>query len=126
MTNIRYGFPAWVAGTTETTPRRSREGSSRSLATPLLLCLALATTPCIADDIDQDKALALRQAGRILPLEQILERARARIRNGYIIEVKLEHEDERLVYELEYLRDGEVWELYFDAATGEFLSEERD
>ena len=110
MMNIRYGFPAWAAGTTSCA----------------LLGLALATGPALADDIDQDEVLELRQAGRILPLEQILERAGQHVRGGRLIGAELEHENGRLVYELEYLGAGEVWELQFDAATGELLNKERD
>ena len=78
------------------------------------------------EDIDQDQALELRQAGEILSLEQILERARRHLRRGRLIRAELEREDGHLIYELEYLDAGEVWEFSFDAATGEFLGEERD
>lgn len=123
MTNIRYGFPAWVAGTTS---RMSKNCVLRRPAGRALLGLALATGLVLADDIDQDEVLELRQAGRVLPLERILERAGRHVRKGRLIKAELEHEDGRLVYELEYLDAGEVWELQFDAATGELLGRERD
>ncbi len=78
------------------------------------------------EDIDQDQALELRQAGEILSLEQILERARRHLRRGRLIKAELERESGRLVYELEYVDAGEVREFLFDAVTGEFLGEERD
>jgi len=110
MMNTRYGFPAWAAGTT----RR------------FVLALALAAGSASAgDDIDQDDALELRQAGEILPLERILEFAGQHVQ-GRLIKAELEREDGRLIYELEYLDGGEVWEVSFDAATGEFLKRERD
>ncbi len=110
MTNTKYGFPAWVAGTTR----------------GLVLALALATAGAWAgDDIDQDEALELRQAGEILPLERILELADQHVQ-GRLIKAELEREEGRLIYELEYLDGGEVWEVSFDAATGEFLERERD
>ncbi len=89
-----------------------------------LLVAWLLAGPAVADDHDAIRALVAD--GRILPLERILERAQAR-RPGRVLESELEHERGRLVYEIEILDDhGQVWELYFDAASGEFLEEERE
>ncbi len=84
----------------------------------------LLTGPATADDHEAIRGLVER--GRILPLEQIIERARQR-RPGRVLETELEHEDGQLVYEIELLDpQGFVRELYFDAATGAFLKEEED
>ncbi len=101
--------------------RRARARRGRFLA---LLAALLLATPATADDHEAIRRLV--ESGRILPLEQILERARQR-RPGQVLETELENEDGRLVYEIELLdRQGFVRELYFDAATGAFLKEEED
>lgn len=66
----------------------------------------------------------LAQQGDILPLEQILERARQN-RAGRVLETELEQKRGRYIYEIEMLDDnGEVWEMKFDAASGELLEQE--
>mgnify|MGYP001827751128 CR=1 FL=1 len=91
-------------------------------STLALLLWSLATGP----SADHEAAYELAREGRILPLEQILERQR-RDRPGRILEVELEREDGRLVYELELLdADGQVWELYYDAVSGQLLQTERE
>jgi len=87
--------------------------SGRTLAGILL---TLATVPAMAD---QDDALRLERSGQILPLETLLEHARAR-HPGSVLDVELEHERGRYVYEVILLDPGgRVWELEIDAATGE-------
>ncbi|QKT02815.1 PepSY domain-containing protein [Ectothiorhodospiraceae bacterium 2226] len=63
--------------------------------------------------------------GEPLPLERIAALARA-YRPGRLLEVELEHEDGREVYEVELIdAEGVEWELTFDAYTGELLIEAR-
>ena len=104
---------------------RTSSGSARrrpGLYVELLLVCALAA-PAVADD-DHEEAWRLREAGTIMPLEQLLERVRAD-HPGRVIGVELEHEDGRRVYEIELLdEEGRVRELLFDAADGEFLGED--
>ena len=89
-----------------------------------LLCLALFVTPVQADDHGRIRELV--EAGRILPLEQILERARQRL-PGRVLETELEIREGRHIYEIEILdRYGHVRELQFDARTGAFLKEEQE
>ena len=89
-----------------------------------LLCLAFLVTSVRADDHERIRELV--EAGRILPLEQILERARQRL-PGRVLETELETRQGRHVYEIEILdRNGRVRELLFDARTGAFLAEERE
>ena len=67
------------------------------------------------------KAKRLRDAGDILPLEKILERAKRRY-PGRVLETELEEIKGRLIYEIELLdKDGVVREMKFDARTGELL-----
>lgn len=79
-----------------------------------------------APSADHEAAYELAREGRILPLEQILEQQR-RDRPGRVLEVELEHEDERMVYELELLdADGRVWEIYYDAVSGRLLESQAE
>ncbi len=71
-----------------------------------------------------DEARKLRDQGDILPLETILENA-AKDYPGKVIEVELESEYGGHQYELEVLdKDGKVWELKYDARSGELLKKE--
>ena len=75
---------------------------------------------------DHEAAYELAREGRILPLERILEQQR-RDRPGRVLEVELEQEDGRLVYELELLdAGGRVWEIYYDAVSGKLLETEAE
>jgi uncharacterized membrane protein YkoI len=94
----------------------------------LVLLLALAGISGVwARDIGHDEARALRQAGTILPLEQITARALQDHPGARLLEVELEEEDGVLVYEVELLTtSGVVRELELDAGTAEVLKDEVD
>ena len=75
---------------------------------------------------DHVEARRLLDAGEILPLESILKKVRERF-PGDVLEVKLETEDDVIVYELELLgNDGVVREIYINAKTGDILSSKED
>jgi len=91
-----------------------------------LLVLLNAEPVCADDDIDQDEARRLLQAGKIQPLSALLERHAHRL-SGHLLDVELEYDDDdRIpVYEIEVLgEDGVVREFDLDAATGAILKEE--
>ncbi len=70
---------------------------------------------------DRVSARELQQAGKILPLDKILNRAESR-QTGKIIEAELHRNGDQLVYEIEFLDDhGGVQKLLFDARTGNLL-----
>ena len=98
------------------------------LAAPLFcsLALLLATAPAHADS-DQDRARAAVQAGQVLPLKTVLERLE-RDHPGQVLEVELEHDDGRWVYEVKLLQaGGRLVKLEVDAGSGEVLKRrERD
>ena len=78
-----------------------------------------------ADD-DYIEAKRLRDQGEIMSLEEILKNVRKSY-PGRILEVELEDEKGRIVYELEILgHDRIVREIYIDAKSGELLSVEED
>lgn len=88
--------------------------------------LWLASGSALLADSDHDRARQLQQAGDILPLEKILENAQA-THPGRIIEVELEKEHGRYIYEIESVDEsGHVREMKFDARTGALLSSEMD
>jgi len=91
------------------------------------IVLLLGLTPVLAPaDDDHERARQLKELGQILPLQQILKSAQAE-HPGRVIEVELDDDDGRYVYEIELLDEhGEVWELYFDATNGKLIKRERE
>lgn len=72
-------------------------------------------------DSDQDRARAAVQAGQVLPLASLLQRLE-REYPGQLLEVELEDDDGRLIYEVRLLQaDGRLLKLKLDAASGETL-----
>ena len=86
---------------------------------------ALLAAPARADD-DHERVRAAREAGRILPLAELLARVGTE-HPGEVLEVELEEMPGRLVYEIKLLRPGgRLAELLYDAATGEPVTENDD
>ena len=111
--------------------------TSAALALLLLLNGAVqATEPAVPPPIehppdhqhaDHDTVKRLRDSGRILPLDAIIQKHQAQHRDGRILEAELEWEAGRYVYELEILHaDGTVREWEYDAGSGELLRIERE
>ena len=94
--------------------------------TRLALILALLAAPALADRDNHDRARRALEAGEILPLSEILEAAET-ARPGRVIELELEHDDGRWIYELELVTpEGRLYEMEIDAATGTVLDLERE
>ena len=90
-----------------------------------ILILAATAIPSAADD-DHVNARKLRESGEIMPLEKIIERARAE-KTGDVLETELDRENGRYVYEVEIVDEaGQVWEIKLDAKTGKLIKMERD
>lgn len=121
---MKSKFRAWATG--KTINRSAlRRGDAVLLAAALLLAPPLAA---YADDDDNavESARQLRERGAIVPLERIVEEAQ-RIHPGRLIATEFETKHGRYVYEIEVLdKDGSVWELKFDAATGAFIKEKKE
>ncbi len=82
------------------------------------LLLVLMASAVFGDD-DHEQVLRWRREGIVLPLEQILDRLDPEQR-ARILEVELEQEHGRVIYEVKYVdRAGRIVELYLDARTGE-------
>ncbi|MFC6671923.1 PepSY domain-containing protein [Marinobacterium aestuariivivens] len=76
--------------------------------------------------IDQDEAQALVEQGQMLSLEQLLA-LHADLLRGQLLDLELEREQDRLIYEVEVLgEDGRVREFELDAASGELIRESFD
>ena len=94
---------------------------------PLYIFLAALTLGVSARDLSQDEALRVREQGRIIPLEQLLELVAHRHPQSSLLEVELEEDDDIYIYEVELAtRDGVVRELEIDAHTGKILKDEED
>ena len=92
----------------------------------IIFSLPLIVSASLYADDDHDKARLLHESGEILSLEEILVKVR-KIQKGKILEVELEHERNKSIYEIELLKpDGIVLELKFDAKTGQHLSTEKE
>ena len=94
----------------------------------LFLALAAGTTSGIVAADDDDPGFGqIREwvrSGRILPLQQILDRYQPRY-GGRLLDLEVEHEDGIIIYELEVLQDdGRVIELKVDARDGRLLKRE--
>lgn len=95
----------------------------RSFWTITLCLLLVGWQEAWADD-DRMEARRLVDAGKILPLEQILNRIGGPPMR--VLEVELEGEGEHYVYEIELLEaNGRVVELVVDAQNGRVLSKQR-
>ena len=94
-----------------------------------LLTLAAITGVAMADQGrgrsgDHDDALAAVEARQALPLTRIFEIAQTAV-PGEIIEVELDREDGRLIYEVDILTStGRLRQVELDARTGEVLEVE--
>ena len=87
---------------------------------PLVLALLLGQAHA---DSDHDRARAALLAGEVRPLTQVLAQV-ARTHPGQVLEVELEREDGRWVYELKLLQnDGRLLKLAVDARDGQVLKE---
>lgn len=99
---------------------------SSLLAAALLAGVVGLNTAVSADD-DHDVAKRLKDAGDIQPLEQIIAKAQAAHPGGRVLETELDRKHDRFVYEVEIADDkGVVWELKYDAKTGELLKSKQE
>lgn len=87
-----------------------------------LVAGVLAAAPALASDrADHDRARAALQAGEILPLTTVLQRV-ALEHPGQVLEVELEREGGRWVYEIKLLQTGGgLLKLEVDAASAQVL-----
>ncbi len=93
----------------------------------VVLCLGLmcAANARAGDERDHERARAAVQAGEVLALPVLLERLR-RTHPGQVMELELERDGGRWIYEIKLLQpDGALLKLDIDAATGQVLQAAR-
>ena len=96
-----------------------------------LLATGLGVAGSARNDPDEEvhESAAVRSTampGDILSLQQILQNAR-QLHAGRVLEAELEESRGGVYYEVEILdANGEVWEMNFDARSGELLGEEQE
>ena len=95
---------------------------TRMIAAAACGVLLLAGSALADGQDDHERAREAVAAGRILPLDTIVARARTEV-DGDILDVELEDEDDgRFVYEIKMLAPGgRIVKLEYDAATGTLL-----
>lgn len=92
------------------------------MAAALVALLATASAAPSRGDDDHMRARAARQAGEIRPLTEIIAAVR-RDDPGEIVEIELEHEHGRWIYEVKILTpQGEIRRLDYDARSAARLS----
>lgn len=90
-------------------------------ASTLVLAAALSAGAVARDRGDHERAREAVVAGQILPLRTVLERLE-REQAGQVLEIELESEDRRWIYEVKLLQaDGQLLKLEVDAGTGEVI-----
>ncbi len=96
------------------------------VASLALFTLALTLIPrsCLADDTDRVREL--RSTASIMPLSQLLQEVEKQ-HPGTLLEVELEEEKGRVIYEMQLLgEDKVVHTLKVNARNGKILSVDRD
>lgn len=84
-----------------------------------------AVVPASAGDGDHERARAAVEAGEVLPLATVLERLR-QFHPGQVLEVELERDDGRWIYEIKLLQaDGQLLKLALDARTAQTVEVKR-
>jgi hypothetical protein len=124
---------AFIDGSGPTADNRCMQGNRlpdpqkrRHIAIVALLLTGLALPPARAGgSADHDRARAAVQAGAVLPLPTLLERLQ-RSHPGQVLELELEMDDGRWIYEIKLLQaDGQLLKLELDAATAQVLKVKR-
>lgn len=96
------------------------------MKTVLLFLVMLASAFDVAradSDYDAEQLRSWVEQGRILPLEDIIQRNQILL-TGKIVDVELEHKQNRFMYEIKVLSpQGQRKEMYFDGATGKHMKD---
>lgn len=100
--------------------RAYTEGMKHIILAATAALLISATLPASADG-DHDRALQALRSGEVVSLRTILDKAATDF-PGDLIEAELEHENDRMIYEIKLLTPaGQVLKLEYDARTGDLL-----
>lgn len=92
----------------------------------LVMAVGMINLAHAGSDVSDKQVRAWVTEGKILPFEEIYSLNKSRL-SGRLLDLEIEREDGRIVYEAELLdANGDVRELYIDAVTGEVVKEELD
>lgn len=92
----------------------------------IALLVAPGLAPARGPGDDHGDARRLRESGEIVPLKRILRGIKHQ-HGGRILDAELKRQGDRYRYEVEMLdHRGEVWELLFDARTGQLIRREKE
>lgn len=113
-----------TASPTASPSTHSAPAPSRRRACLLAALVVLAAPGAWAgDDKDQDRVRDAVRAGEVMPFDTLRERLR-RSHPGDVLELDLEQEHGRWIYEVKLLQpDGRIVKLEVDARSGEVLRE---
>lgn len=111
--------------TSTPTTARFRKGlavlASSLLMAGLWLTGMVPVTSAHADESDHEMARRALREGKVMPLRAVLDKVEKEFK-GQVLEVELEHDDGRFIYEIKMLGDqGMLSKLKVDAATGQIL-----
>jgi len=101
----------------------SKSAFHRSIALTLL-CVHLAWpgTAAASDAPDHEQARQAMVRGDVLPLKRVMEHLERQRPGGHILEIELEQNDGRWVYEIKQLEaGGQLVKVKLNAQTGELL-----
>jgi len=88
----------------------------------LACALSVALTAVAGERPRVEEVRQLREAGKILPAEEILMRSR-KVQPGQVVGLELEREHGRLIYEVKLIDNANKFhKLELDAATGDLLN----
>lgn len=91
----------------------------------------LSAAPSVGANADDDaqeheEARQALERGLVRPLEEVIAEARKHV-EGELIEIELERENERYIYELEFIQPtGQIIELQIDAKTMAIIEDDAD
>lgn len=92
----------------------------------LVMAVGMINPVFAGDDISDAQVREWVAAGKIMSFVDIMAINESRL-DGRLLDLEIEQEHDKIVYEVEVLReDGEVREFHIDAASGTVLKEEKD
>ena len=111
------GDPPTTRGFTMRTKRIIAGATAAAIAASLLASAGLVS----ADGLRQNEVRALRESGKILPMEDILKQVR-QIQPGQVVEIELDRDKDAYVYEVKVIdQQDRIHKLELDAGNGEVL-----
>jgi uncharacterized membrane protein YkoI len=127
---VDNGFVNATRPSVNASGRTNAEAGSRTVVAAVLTAMLLSTLAVsgarASDKADHEQARAAVQAGEVLPLPTLLQKLQ-RTHPGQVLELELERDDGRWLYEVKLLQaNGRLLKLELDASTGQVLKVKRE